>query len=116
MVDGDLVNSIAVLPNCHGQGVGSLLLLFAEHEAARRGLWSVRLFTTETMAGNQGFYERRSYLETDRSNDDGFARVFYRKDVAPELPPGKAHVDTLTSWLRLWTAPQNRALTGRLRP
>ena len=110
------VDFLAVLPDCHGQGVGSLLLLFAEHEAARRGLGSVRLFTTETMAGNQGFYERRGYLETDRSNDDGFARVFYRKDVAPELPPGTAHVDTLTSWLRLWSAPQNRALTGRLRP
>ena len=70
------------------------------------------------MAGNQGFYERRGYLETDRSNDDGFARVFYRKDVAP-LPPGKAHGDTRTlfsSWLRLWSAPQNRVLTDRLRP
>ena len=65
------VDSLAVHPDCHGQGVGSLLLLFAEHEAARRGLGSVRLFTTETMAGNQGFYERRGYLETDRSNDDG---------------------------------------------
>jgi hypothetical protein len=65
------------------------------------------------MAGNQGFYERRGYRETDCSNDDGFARVFYRKDVAPELPPGKAHVDTCTMCQRLWGAPQNRALTGR---
>lgn len=103
------IDSVAVLPGSRDQGLGSLLLLFAEHEAARRRLGSIRLFTMETMADNRGFYERRGYRETGRCNDDGFARVFYRKEVTPELPPGKTHVDArrmFARWLH-WLAPQH---------
>jgi ribosomal protein S18 acetylase RimI-like enzyme len=48
------VDSIAVLPKYHGQGLGTQLLAFAEHEASRQGLQSVRLFTKETVVLRDG--------------------------------------------------------------
>lgn len=77
------VETIAVLPNHHGQGLGSRLLAFAEKEALRLGLHSVRLFTDGKIADNLIFYRRRGYHETDRCDESGFSRVFYSKDIVP---------------------------------
>lgn len=76
------IETLAVLPERQGQGLASRLLAFAEREAARLRLPSVRLFTKETMTGNLAFYRRRGYREVGRCDEDGFARVFYVKDVA----------------------------------
>jgi ribosomal protein S18 acetylase RimI-like enzyme len=56
-----LVYSIAIDPSQQGRGFGSLLLDFAERQAAERGLRKVTLYTNERMEGNVGFYERRGY-------------------------------------------------------
>src|SRR5258705_13626224 len=53
------VETIAVLPHYHGQGLGTRLLAFAEKEALRRGLRSVTLFTDGKKANNLIFYRRR---------------------------------------------------------
>lgn len=82
IADHLFVDSIAVLPKYHGQGLGTQLLAFAEHEASRLGLHSVRLFTKEKMADNHAFYRHRGYCETGRCDDDGFPRVFYSKDIS----------------------------------
>jgi len=82
IADHLFVDSVAVLPDCRGRGLGTLLLAFAEHEAARLGLQNVRLFTKQRMADNFSFYRRRGYCETGRCDDDGFPRVFYSKDVS----------------------------------
>lgn len=76
------IETLAVRPARHHRGLGSQLLAFAEREAARLQLSSVRLFTKESMADNVGFYQRRGYRETGRCDDDGFARVFYIKNVS----------------------------------
>ena len=60
------VDAIAVLPRLHRQGLGSRLLAFAEQEALRLGLRSVRLFTNGEIAGNLIFYRQRGYHETGR--------------------------------------------------
>ena len=74
---------IAVLPELHGQGLGSRLLAFAEQMALRLGLRSVRLFTSGGIPGNLIFYRRRGYRETGRCDEANFSRVFYSKDIAP---------------------------------
>lgn len=79
------VDTIAVLPAHQGQGLGRRLLAFAESEASRLGLHSVRLFTKEVMADNLAFYQRRGYRETGRCDEDGYSRVFYRKHVLPRV-------------------------------
>jgi GNAT superfamily N-acetyltransferase len=76
------VETIAVLPRRHGQGLGSRLLAFAEKEALRLGLRSVRLFTDGKIADNLTFYRHRGYHETDRCDEGRFSRVFYSKDIA----------------------------------
>jgi len=77
------VEAIAVLPELHGQGIGSRLLAFAEQGAQRLRLRSVRLFTSGDIAGNLIFYQRRGYHETGRCRETNFSRVFYSKDIAP---------------------------------
>ena len=81
--DQMFVDTLAVLPKHHRQGLGSQLLAFADSEALRLGLSSVNLFTKATMVDNLEFYQRRGYRETGRCDDDGFCRVFYTKDISP---------------------------------
>lgn len=79
------IDTIAVLPAHQWRGLGGRLLGFAEGEAARLGLASVRLFAKAAMADNTLFYERRGYDETGRCDEDGNPRVFYTKPVSPLL-------------------------------
>jgi ribosomal protein S18 acetylase RimI-like enzyme len=76
------VDSIAVLPDFQGDGLGTQMLVFAEQEASRLGLKSVRLFTKLKAADSFAFYQYRGYTETGRCDNDGHPRVFYSKDVA----------------------------------
>jgi ribosomal protein S18 acetylase RimI-like enzyme len=79
--DQMFIDTLAVLPKHHRQGLGSQLLAFADRETLRLGLDSINLFTKATMADNLAFYERRGYRETSRCDDDGFCRVFYSKSI-----------------------------------
>ena len=81
LADHVFVDTVAVLPKHHSEGLGSQLLSFAESEALRLDLRSVRLFTMADMSGNLVFYSRRGYRETGRCDDDGFPRIFYTKYV-----------------------------------
>lgn len=75
------VENVAVLPAAQGKGVGKALLAFAEDEARRLGLPAVELYTNVKMTENQAFYPALGYVETDRREEDGFSRVFYRKPL-----------------------------------
>ena len=72
-----------MLPELHGQGIGSRLLAFAEQGAQRLRLRSVRLFTSGEIAGNLNFYRRRGYHKTGCCREGSFSRVFYSKNIAP---------------------------------
>jgi ribosomal protein S18 acetylase RimI-like enzyme len=80
--DHVFVDSLAVLPEHRDTGFGTHLLKFAEMEAVRLGLDSVRLYTHQTSTDVFAFYAYRGYTETDRCDRDGFPRVFYCKDVS----------------------------------
>ncbi len=77
--DALLVENLAVLPRLQGSGVGSLLLRRAEDLAREAGLSEVRLYTNEVMSENIAFYRRKGFVETGRSKQDGYHRVFFTK-------------------------------------
>ena len=78
-----LLDNVAVDPAAQGQGIGRALIEFAEAEARRRGYTELRLYTHETMTENIALYRRTGWQETGRAEQNGFARVFFRKPVSP---------------------------------
>lgn len=76
------VENLAVLPRLQGSGVGSLLLQRAEDHAREVSLSQVRLCTNEAMSENLAFYRRKGFVETGRSEQDGYHRVFLVKTLA----------------------------------
>jgi ribosomal protein S18 acetylase RimI-like enzyme len=74
-----LLDNIAVAPFLQGKGLGRRLLAFAEAEARARGYQSITLYTNEAMTENIAIYLRAGYVETHRSEDTGFRRVYMRK-------------------------------------
>ncbi len=79
--DGMLLENVAVLPSHHGRGFGRALLVLAEERTLARGLDRIRLYTHVTMVENQRLYERHGYVETHRTTEHGFTRVFYEKAI-----------------------------------
>lgn len=72
-----------------GRGIGGRLIAFCERAAARAGLAAVDLYTNAAMTANLSLYPSLGYRETGRRVEDGFDRVFFRKDLAPPAPePG----------------------------
>jgi ribosomal protein S18 acetylase RimI-like enzyme len=79
---GFYIDTVAVVPHFQGTGVGKALLQFAEKEALRRGYDSIYLCTNVKMTENQIFYPRIGYVEYERKFDEGYDRIFYRKQLA----------------------------------
>ncbi len=81
--DGDAlaVNELAVEPSMQERGYGRTLMHHAENVARRLGLAAVTLYTNERMHENVAFYRRLGFAEVDRRTEDGFARVFFRKEL-----------------------------------
>jgi len=75
------LENVAVLPDRHGQGIGAKLIAFVESTAKRDGCAAVELYTNEKMTENLAYYPRLGYREISRGEQDGFNRVFYRKEV-----------------------------------
>ena len=79
--NGMLLENVAVPPAHHGRGVGRALLSLAEERTRVHDLHRIRLYTHETMVENQALYERIGYVETHRTTEHGFTRVFYEKEL-----------------------------------
>ena len=78
---GFYIDTVAVLPALQGRGVGRALLEFAEDEARRRGYRSLYLCTNAKMTENQVLYPKIGYVEYERKVDQGYDRIFYRKEL-----------------------------------
>jgi GNAT superfamily N-acetyltransferase len=76
-----LLDNVAVDPSAQGSGVGRALIRFAEAEARRRGYGEMRLYTHAMMTENIALYARTGWVETGRGEQNGFSRVFFRKEV-----------------------------------
>ncbi|MGW3358897.1 GNAT family N-acetyltransferase [Streptomyces bungoensis] len=73
------LDSIAVHPDVHGQGVGRRLLDFADTHARALGLGEVRLYTNALMWENQEIYPKYGYDVVERRVDGPYDRIHYRK-------------------------------------
>jgi ribosomal protein S18 acetylase RimI-like enzyme len=81
MEEGFRLINVAVHPSFQKQGVGRMLLQFAEAEARRLGHAVVHLSTNEKMTENQALYAKIGYVEYDRRTENGYSRVFMRKTL-----------------------------------
>lgn len=73
------LDSIAVHPEAHGQGVGRRLLRFVDARARALGLPEVRLYTNAMMWENQKIYPKYGYDVVERRVTGPYDRIHYRK-------------------------------------
>ena len=73
------VENIAIHPAWQGHGFGHVLMNFVERSAREAGLSLIRLYTNELMIENLRFYQRLSFVEIERREEDGYRRVFLQK-------------------------------------
>lgn len=76
------VESVAVAPRFAGQGLGTALLRFAEGRARALGWAAVELYTNAAMTENLRYYPRLGYRKTGEGRENGFNRVYFRKEIA----------------------------------
>ena len=76
------IENIAVNPSFSGLGMGKQLLNYAEAQAQKAGLTQATLYTNEAMTENLAFYARLGYEETERKEEDGFKRVYFKKHLS----------------------------------
>lgn len=75
------VENVAVAPSAQGRGVGTALMERAEAKAERLKLHAIELYTNEAMEENFAFYESLGYAITGRRIEDGYGRVYFRKEL-----------------------------------
>jgi ribosomal protein S18 acetylase RimI-like enzyme len=73
------VENVAVDPGAQGQGLGRILMEFAERQAADSGFRRMALVTHEAMTENQAIYVHLGYVEVERRVEDGYRRIFMQK-------------------------------------
>ena len=74
-----LLDNIAIHPDFQGRGIGSELMHFAETWARNAHYPAIDLYTHECMTENLTIYLKRGYVETDRREVKGYARIYMRK-------------------------------------
>lgn len=79
--DAVRVNNLVVEPAAQGRGYGRVLMEFAEDVAREKGIGSMALFTNVKMHENIGLYLKLGYVETGRKGEDGYERVYFRKQL-----------------------------------
>jgi ribosomal protein S18 acetylase RimI-like enzyme len=90
--DHALIESVAVAPECQGQGHGIALLRLAEDLAGRAGLTALRLYTNARMERNIALYAAFGYRETGRRPNPyrpGWVVVDMAKSLASVAGPGE---------------------------
>lgn len=79
--DRILLDNVAVHTDFRGRGVGSKLVRFAEVEVLRQGYDSLELYTHELMTGNYHAYLKLGYIEIERREEKGYARIYMQKKL-----------------------------------
>ena len=75
------LENVAVHPNAQNMGVGGKLIAFVENYCHTASLNAIELYTNEKMTENISLYPKLGYQETDRRQEDGFNRVYFRKEI-----------------------------------
>ena len=80
--DDDIqLENIAIDPVFQSQGLGRRLIESIHALAREKGYKAVALYTNEKMTENLDWYNKLGYTETDRRHEDGFDRVYFRKQI-----------------------------------
>lgn len=79
--DSVKINNLVVDQAAQGKGYGKVMMNYAEDVARARGRPALTLFTNVKMWENMVFYPKLGFVETERRNEDGYDRVYYRKDL-----------------------------------
>lgn len=77
--DHVFVDNVAVDPERQGGGIGRMLLEHAEGRAIEEGVDELQLLTHELMTQNRSMYGHLGWEETERRDEEGFSRVYFRK-------------------------------------
>lgn len=80
-----LLDNIAVDPREQGSGVGRSLIERVEQEALALGHLSLELYTNVVMTENVCWYARLGFVETKRAVEQGFYRIYMKKDLVPGM-------------------------------
>jgi ribosomal protein S18 acetylase RimI-like enzyme len=76
--DAYFIDNIGVDPACQGGGLGRCLINHAVSQADRLGLPALSLYTNALMSENLAMYAHIGFVETHRSVEKGFHRVYMR--------------------------------------
>lgn len=80
--DSIKINNLVVSPAAQGRGYGKILMRHAEDTAREKGRPALTLFTNVMMYENLALYPKLGFYETERRSEEGYDRVYYRKDLA----------------------------------
>ncbi|KAF9763602.1 hypothetical protein IL306_003052 [Fusarium sp. DS 682] len=80
--DAAKVDNLVVDPSAQGRGYGKVLMRYAEDFARSRGCYALELYTNVKMVENLGLYLKMGFVETGRREEDGFERVYFRKELS----------------------------------
>lgn len=75
------LENVAVSPGYQQRGFGAILIDYVEQKAREGGYSRVELYTNAKMTENLGLYPRLGYQQLDRRIEDGFDRVYFKKDL-----------------------------------
>lgn len=76
-----LLDNIAVAPEASGQGLGRVLMNFAEEQTQKLGFSELELYTHELMTENISMYEKWGYRVDRLISEKGFNRVYMKKSL-----------------------------------
>ena len=79
--EGFCIETIAVIPDAQGGGLGARLMSFAEIVAKQSGYASIYLSTHRLMVESQAVYAHLGYVEFDQRIVNGYDRIFVRKQL-----------------------------------
>lgn len=75
------INNLVVDPTSQRKGHGRVLMTFAERFAKEKGRPALTLFTNVKMYENLSLYPKMGFVETERKTEEGYERVYFRKDL-----------------------------------
>ncbi|KAJ5752574.1 acyl-CoA N-acyltransferase [Penicillium odoratum] len=75
------IDNLVVGPAAQGRGYGRVLLECGEDVARSQNCLALTLFTNVKMYENLGMYVKMGFVEIGRRTEDGFERVYFRKDL-----------------------------------
>ncbi|KAF4472859.1 short chain dehydrogenase reductase [Fusarium albosuccineum] len=79
--DSIKINNLVVDVTAQGRGYGGVLMRYAEDFAKAKGRPALTLFTNIKMYENLSLYPKMGFDETERRTEDGYERVYFRKDL-----------------------------------